>query len=56
MKVPAGQYAVRVIDEEDVIYPTAEFSYEDPQKVQIECGGCAQVQFTQVDRQPARQK
>ena len=30
MKVPTGQYTLRVVDEEDVTYATAEFSYEDP--------------------------
>jgi hypothetical protein len=55
MKVPVGQYAVRVVDKEDT-YVKAEFSYDDPQKVQIECGGCAQVQFTQVSRSPDRKE
>lgn len=56
MKVPTGQYTLRVVDEEDVTYATAEFSYEDPQKIQIECGGCAQAQFTQVARPSARKE
>jgi hypothetical protein len=47
IKVPAGQYAVRAI-KTGFSFPTADFSYENPDKVQIESGGCAQVQLVSV--------
>lgn len=44
LKVSPGQYAVRAI-RAGFSFGTAEFSYENPRKLQIEPGGCAQVQL-----------
>ena len=49
MKVPAGQYSVRVIASGHS-FKKAAISYEDPGKVQIEPGGCAQVQLAETER------
>jgi len=53
MDVPAGKYIVRVVDN-GLFFDKALFSYEDPSKIQIEPGGCAQVEFAKVARPPAR--
>src|SRR5262249_4351590 len=45
--VPAGQYRVRVIHKGTVFEPAA-LSYEDPGKLRVADGGCAQVQFDVV--------
>jgi len=49
VKVPSGQYAVRAI-KAGFSFVTADFSYENPHKLQIEPGGCAQVQLVSVGR------
>jgi len=51
--VPAGRYTVRVVDGGRV-FDKAIFSYEDPRNLQIEPGGCAQVELTEVERPPTR--
>jgi hypothetical protein len=48
IKVPAGRYSVRVI-ERGVSFGKFDISYEDPREVQIEPGGCAQIQFAEVE-------
>jgi hypothetical protein len=55
IKVPAGRYAVRAT-RAGFSFATADFSYENPDKVQIESGGCAQVQLDSVGEasQPPR--
>jgi hypothetical protein len=53
MDVPSGKYIVRVVDT-GLFFDKALFSYEDPSKIQIEPGGCAQVEFAKVARPPAR--
>ena len=53
LKVPAGRYAV-VATEDGSLFGTADISYEDPLGVQIEPGGCAQVQFARVEGPAAR--
>jgi hypothetical protein len=55
IKVPAGRYAVRAT-KAGFSFATADFSYENPSKVQIESGGCAQVQLVSVGEtsQPPR--
>jgi hypothetical protein len=45
MRVPTGRYEVRVSDPE-YSFGGNLFSYEDPTGVQIESGGCAQLQFS----------
>ena len=52
MDVPAGKYIVRVVDR-GLFFDKARFSYEDPSKIQIEPGGCAQVEFAKAERPPA---
>ncbi len=47
ISVPAGRYSVRVV-ERGVSFDKFDISYEDPRAVQIEPGGCAQVQFAEV--------
>ena len=47
MEVPPGQYDVRAI-RKGLSFYTADFSYENPHKLQIEPGGCAQVQLVGV--------
>lgn len=44
MKVPPGSYSVKATDK-TAVFSKADISYEDPRKVQIEAGGCAQIQF-----------
>lgn len=44
IKVPAGRYTVRATKTGRSFY-TADFSYENPQDLQIEPGGCVQVQL-----------
>jgi hypothetical protein len=53
MDVPSGKYIVRVVDR-GLFFDKALFSYEDPSRIQIEPGGCAQVEFAKVERPPAR--
>jgi len=48
MSVPAGRYVVSV-NESSLSFRPYEFSYEDPEALEIQPGGCAQVQF--VDSQ-----
>lgn len=48
MKVPVGRYSIRAV-EGGFSFTKADISYEDPQGVQIEPGGCAQVQFSEVE-------
>jgi hypothetical protein len=47
MKVPAGRYNVRIADSGDS-FKMDGISYEDPGGIQIEPGGCAQIQFSEV--------
>ena len=47
IKVPAGRYAVRAI-KTGFSFANADISYENPNKVKIESGGCAQVQLVSV--------
>lgn len=47
IRVPAGHYAVRAI-KAGFSFATADVSYENPDSVQIESGGCAQVQLVGV--------
>jgi hypothetical protein len=44
INVPAGKYAVSV-NEPGLNYRPFEFTYEDPDNLQIQPGGCGQVQF-----------
>ena len=44
IKVPPGRYTVRAAKTGRSFY-TAEFSYENPEHLEIEPGGCVQVQF-----------
>ena len=53
MDVPAGKYIVRVIDD-GRFFDKALFSYEDPSKIQIDPGGCAQVELAKAARSPGR--
>ena len=53
IKVPAGQYVVTA-SKSGITFGKAQFSYEDPQKVRIEPGGCAQVEFAEMDGSPGR--
>jgi hypothetical protein len=55
MRVPVGRYAVRAT-KAGFSFATADFSYENPDKVQVESGGCAQVQLVSVGEtsQPPR--
>lgn len=48
MKVPAGHYSVSA-SQYGISFNKADISYEDPGSIQIEPGGCAQVQFAQVE-------
>jgi hypothetical protein len=47
IRVPVGRYAVRAT-KAGFSFTTADFSYENPDKVRIESGGCAQVQLVSV--------
>ena len=47
IKVPAGHYAVRAI-KAGSSFATADFSFENPDNVQIESGSCVQVQLVSV--------
>jgi hypothetical protein len=47
IKVPAGRYVVRAV-KPGFSFATADFSYENPNKVEIESGGCVQVQLVSV--------
>jgi hypothetical protein len=55
IKVPVGRYAVRAT-RAGFSFAGADFSYENPNKVQIESGGCAQIQLVSVGEtsQPPR--
>jgi hypothetical protein len=44
IKVPAGKYSLRAI-KTGLSFQTADFSYENPQDLLIEPGGCVQVQL-----------
>jgi len=48
MNVPAGHYSVLVV-EHGVSFEKTDISYEDPAGIQIEPGGCAQIQFAEVE-------
>jgi hypothetical protein len=47
IRVPTGRYSVRAI-ETGRSFGEADFSYEDPRQLQIEPGGCAQVQLAEL--------
>jgi hypothetical protein len=49
MDVPAGRYVVSV-NEPGLSFRPFEFTYEDPDALQIQPGGCAQVQFVDSQR------
>jgi hypothetical protein len=51
--VTAGRYVVRVVDG-GLFFDRALFSYEDPRRIQIEPGSCAQIELAEVGRPPAR--
>jgi hypothetical protein len=51
LKVPAGRYVVRVIKNQ-FTFSAADIGYENPRKIRIEPGGCAQVQFSRVENLP----
>ena len=53
MDVPVGRYAVRVIDQSRT-FEAALFSYEAPGKIQIEPGGCAQIELAEGEHPPTR--
>ncbi len=48
MKVSAGNYSVSA-SQNGISFKKADISYEDPGRIQIEPGGCAQVQFAEVE-------
>jgi hypothetical protein len=52
LKVPAGRYVVRAA-EKGFLFGKADISYEDPGNIQIEPGGCAQVQLAIFERPPS---
>jgi len=47
IKVPAGRYVVHAI-KAGFLFTTADFSYENPNKIKIGSGGCAQIQLVSV--------
>jgi len=47
--VPAGQYVVSA-SKDGKAFGKSDFSYEDPRKIQIEPGGCAQVELAEIGR------
>jgi hypothetical protein len=51
--VPVGQYTVRVVGG-GRFFDKAVFGYEDPSRIQIEPGGCAQVELAEIERPPSR--
>ncbi|MBZ5641846.1 MAG: carboxypeptidase-like regulatory domain-containing protein [Acidobacteriia bacterium] len=53
LKVPAGRYIV-LANKEGSTFDTAFISYEDPRNIQIEPGGCAQVQFARAEGPPTQ--
>jgi hypothetical protein len=48
MNVPAGRYSLRVV-ERGILFKMDGISYEDPGGIQIEPGGCVQIQFVEVE-------
>jgi hypothetical protein len=52
IKVPAGRYSVRVV-EDGRYFGTYDVSYEDADGIEIEPGGCAQIQLAET-RGPAQ--
>ena len=46
IQVPPGDYSVAAIDNR-WLFSKADISYENPQKAQIQSGGCVQIQFVQ---------
>jgi hypothetical protein len=53
ISVPVGQYVVSAY-KNGTTFDTADFSYEDLRKVRIEPGGCAQVEFAEIEPSPAQ--
>jgi hypothetical protein len=53
LSVPVGQYVVRAVKEGSA-FEADILSYEKPQNIRIEPGGCAQIQFFQAES-PAAQ-
>jgi len=53
LNVPAGRYVV-IASKDGFTFDTADISYEDPRKIRIEPGGCAQVQFAKGQRPTGR--
>jgi hypothetical protein len=48
IKVPPGRYAVRAT-KTGFSFNTADFSYDNPQNIRIQAGGCTQVQFAAIE-------
>jgi hypothetical protein len=48
MNVPTGRYSVRVA-ERGISFKMADISYENPGRIEIEPGGCAQIQFAEIE-------
>jgi len=48
--VPVGDYVVNAT-KAGLSFDKADISYEDPHRIRIEPGGCAQIQFTQIERE-----
>jgi hypothetical protein len=53
LDVPAGRYVV-LATKDGSSFDTADISYEDSRNIQIEPGGCAQVQFARAERSPSQ--
>jgi hypothetical protein len=53
LDVPAGRYVV-LATKEGFSFDIADISYEDPRNIQIEPGGCAQIQFARTERSPSQ--
>jgi hypothetical protein len=53
LNVPTGRYVIRATGD-GFAFRRADISYEDPRNVQIEQGGCAQVQLTRDDSSSSR--
>jgi hypothetical protein len=53
MRVPPGQYTMTPV-EKGFVFQKDDFSYEDPRRIRIESGACAQVQFDRAKDPPGR--
>jgi hypothetical protein len=52
MRVPIGRYELHAT-QNGFSFNKADISYEDPNNIRIEAGGCAQVQLTRTEKQDA---